>query len=314
MPISFTCPHCGKQTTVADEYAGQSGPCKFCGETITVPSADGATPLPPVQPQKSGAAVAAAAGAGAAAGGMGTGAVVAIVAVACLFVFLICGGGLVALLLPAGQAAREAARRTQCNNNLKQIALAFHNYHDTYKTLPPAYIPDENGKPMHSWRVLILPYLEYGPIHSQYNFDEPWDSPANMAVTDIPIPIYTCPSSGEAVTSNQTNYMVITGPGTVFDGAKAAKFADIMDGTSNTILVVEVVGTGTKWAEPVDLDASKISPPFSAGVSGNAGSRHPGGMNVAICDGSVRFVSDTIPKQTLDGLITKDGQEQVSLY
>jgi len=242
---------------------------------------------------------------------MGTGAVVAIVAVACLFLFLICGGGLVALLLPAVQAAREAARRTQCNNNLKQIALAFHNYHDTYKTFPPAYIPDENGEPMHSWRVLILPFLEYGPIHSQYNFDEPWDSPGNQAVTNMQIPVFTCPSSGDSATSNQTNYMVITGPGTMFDGAKATKMADVTDGTSNTILVVEVVGTGTKWAEPVDLDASKISPPFSAGVSGNAGSRHPGGMNAAMCDGSVQFISDAVAREVLDALISKDGEEPI---
>jgi prepilin-type processing-associated H-X9-DG protein len=242
---------------------------------------------------------------------MGTGAVIAIVVAACFVVFLLCGGVLVALLLPAVQAAREAARRTQCNNNLKQIALAFHNYHDTYGTLPPAYIPDENGKPMHSWRVLILPFLEYGWIHEQYNFDEPWDSPGNRALTDMPIPVFTCPSSGDSVDSFQTNYMVITGPGTVFDGAKAAKFADIKDGTSNTLLVVEVTATGTKWAEPVDLDASTLSPPFSTGGPGNAGSRHPGGMNAAMCDGSVQFLTGTIAPQTFDALITKAGNEQV---
>jgi len=233
---------------------------------------------------------------------------------ACLLVFLVCGGGLVALLLPAVQAAREAARRTQCNNNLKQIALALHAYEGTYGTFPPAYIPDEDGKPMHSWRVLILPFLEHQGLHKQYDFNEPWDSPANRAVTDTVIPVFRCPSSPDSVASALTNYMVITGPGTMFDGSKAAKLADIKDGALSTILVVEVTGTGTKWAEPVDLDASKVSPPFSAGTPGNASSHHPGGMNAAMCDGSVHFVSDSIARQDFDALITKSGGEQAGLY
>ena len=314
MPISFTCPHCGKQTTVADDYAGQSGPCKFCGETITVPGGKSAATLPPVQTQQSGATAPVAVGAGAAAAGMGTGAVVAIIAVVCVFVFLACGGVLVALLLPAVQAAREAARRTQCNNNLKQIAIAFQNYNDTYGTFPPAYIPDEDGKPMHSWRVLILPFIEQQGLHQRYDFDEPWDSPNNRAVTDVHIPAFTCPSSPTSTGSAETNYMVITGPGTVFDGAKAAKLAEIKDGTSNTLLVVEVAGAGTNWAEPVDLDASKLAPPFSAGGPDKAGSHHPGGMNGAMCDGSVQFISDTVARETLDALISKDGEELVGPY
>lgn len=309
MPISFICPHCDKQTTVADEYAGQSGPCKFCGEMITVPAAAGTAPLPPLQAPKSGAAE----GTAPAAGGMVTGPVVAIIVAACFVILLVCGGGLVVWLLPV-QAAREAARRTECTNNLKQIAMGLHNYHDTYGTLPPAYIPDKDGKPMHSWRVLILPFIESGPVYDQYNFDEPWDSPSNRAVTDRHISLFSCPSSPNSAGSTETNYMVITGPGTVFDGAEAAKFADIKDGPSTTILVVEVTGTGAKWAEPVDLDASKVSPPFPSGSPGKAGSYHPGGMNVALCDGSVHFLSDSIARQVFDALITKDGKEQASLY
>jgi len=244
---------------------------------------------------------------------MSTGAVVAIVVAACFVLFLVCGGVLVALLLPAVQSAREAARRAQCSNNLRQLGLAFHNYHDTYGTFPPAYIPDENGKPMHSWRVLILPYMEYGVIHDQYNFDEPWDSPGNQAVTNIPIAAFTCPSSPNS-TSTETNYMVITGPGTVFEGAKGTRLRDVLDGTASTILVVEVTGTGTKWAEPKDLDASNVAPPFSAGNAGNAGSCHPGGMNAVLCDGSVRFISDATARELLNAMITRAGGERVDFY
>jgi prepilin-type processing-associated H-X9-DG protein len=296
MSISFTCPHCGKQTNVADKYAGQTGPCSNCGQTITIPSSGAAPTLAPT-PQP--AATAASGGGGVA---------VAVIVVACLFGVFVCGGILVALLLPAVQAAREAARRTQCSNNLKQIALAMHNYHDTYKTFPPAYIPDENGNPMHSWRVLILPFLEYDYLHRQYNFDEPWNSPNNLAVTNQVVPVYNCPSDP---TSTDTNYMVITGPGTMFDGAKACRIADISDGTSNTLMVVEVAGTGVNWAEPKDLDASKLAYPLNAGGPSSPASHHPGGINAALCDGSVRFISDSVAPQTFNSLVTRAGGERV---
>ena len=108
--------------------------------------------------------------------------------------------------------------------------------------------------------------------------------------------------------------MVITGPGTVFDGAKAAKFSDITDGTSNTVMVVEVVGTGVNWAEPVDLDAGNMQFPNVTGGSTGPGSHHPGGLNAALCDGSVRFLSEAIDRQTLDALITKSGAETIAPY
>ncbi|MEZ6114117.1 MAG: DUF1559 domain-containing protein [Pirellulaceae bacterium] len=84
------------------------------------------------------------------------------------------------MLLPAVQTAREAARRSQCSSNLKQIELALHNYHDTFKSFPPAYIADANGRPMHSWRVLILPFMEQRELYDQCRFDEPWDGPNNQ--------------------------------------------------------------------------------------------------------------------------------------
>ena len=90
--------------------------------------------------------------------------------------------------------------------------------------------------------------------------------------------------------------------------------AQIRDGTSNTILLVEATGTGTHWAEPVDLDASELSGPFSAGGRGKAGSHHPGGMNAAFCDGSVRFLSDAVAGETLHGLITRAGKERIESY
>ena len=301
MPISFTCPHCGKQTEVADQYAGQTGPCSGCGQKITIPGGAGQTPFlaapsPPSPVAK----------------GMGRGLVWAVVAMACLVLLVPCGGILVALLLPAVQSAREAARRSQCNNNLKQIAIAFHNYHAVYKTFPPAYIPDKDGRPMHSWRVLILPFMEQQALHERYNFNEPWDSPNNQLVTSTVVPAYKCPSApGEPA---ETNYMVITGPGTLFEGAEACSLAKISDGTSNTILVVEVGGTGVNWAEPRDLDASKFAPPFSPPRPDAPGSYHPSGMNVVLGDGSTRFLSNSMDPATAQGLVTRAGGERIPSY
>jgi prepilin-type processing-associated H-X9-DG protein len=294
MAISYTCPHCSKTFDVDDKYGGQTGPCSGCGQTITIPATGQEAPPAP------------------AAASSGAGAVVAVVVVVCVMGVFACGGILVALLLPAIQSAREAARRMECTNNLRQIAIAFHNYHDTYGSFPPAYIPDEDGNPKHSWRVLILPFVEQQALYELYDFEEPWDSPANLAVTDTVIPTYQCPSSEEAATRpGVTNYMVITGDGTVFPGAEAIELQDIKDGASNTLLVVEVNGTGIGWAEPVDLDVNSLGLPLSAGGPGATGSRHPGGINAAMCDGSVRFLSDSIAFETWKAMVTRDGQEAI---
>ena len=100
---------------------------------------------------------------------------------------LACIGILVGLLLPAVQAAREAARRMQCSNNMKQIALAMHNYEAVYKAFPPAYTTDANGQPLHSWRTLLLPYMEQQALYSQIDLNKPWDDPVNLPFSQVVI-------------------------------------------------------------------------------------------------------------------------------
>ena len=283
MPIPFTCPHCGMQTNVADEYAGQTGPCAGCGKPITVPAPTRPAPYVPQPPKRPMPAV--------------------LIVVLVLAAVLLCSGIPIALLLPAVQAAREAARRSQCSNNLKQLALAMHNYHDTYKCFPPAYIADENGNPMHSWRVLILPFVEQQALYQMYDFDQPWDSPANLRLAQTVIPAYQCPSDPTAV-GPETSYVMIVGPGTLFEGTEPTSMREITDGTSNTIMLVEVTGAGINWSEPRDLNLGQIALQINRPGGQGMGSRHPGGMNVAFCDGSVRFISETIDPQTLERLIT----------
>ena len=294
MAIPFTCPHCGTYTNVDDRFAGQTGPCASCGQTITIPAG---MVGPPAYgpPQRSSS-------------GPGIGVVLAIVAM----VLLVCGGGLVALLLPAVQAAREAARRAQCTNNLKEIALAMHNYHDTYKCFPSAVLTDEDGNAMRSWRVAIQPFLESNSTYDSYNFNEPWDSPNNQVLEGSRSPVYVCPSV-PAPGPYETSYVMIAGTGTIGgEPNEVVKMSDIKDGTSNTIMAIEVAGSGISWLEPRDMTVDEAVA-YITNPSGT-GQRHvhPGGVNVAMADGSVHFISSTINPQTLRALMTRDGGEPVS--
>lgn len=286
MPIPYSCPHCGKQFSVAEQYAGQTGPCATCGKPITIPLAGGGYAYAPQ----------------AAATGAGGGMVVVVIAV--LGCMLVCGGILVALLLPAVQAAREAARRAQSSNNLKQIALAIHNYHDTYACFPPAVVTDEDGQPLYSGRVLLLPFLNQEAMYNAFDKSKAWNSPENQALSTTVIPLFVDPSSTNPG-AGQTDYLFVSGKGALFEAGKKVTFGDVPDGLSNTLMLVEVKNSGINWAEPRDIS---ISQPMSL-PQGN----HPGGNNAALADGSVRFISKTANPTVIRAMVTKDGGENASL-
>lgn len=208
----------------------------------------------------------------------------------------------VALLLPAVMSARESARRMQAMNSLKQIGLAMHNYHDTYKSFPAAYSVDKDGKPLLSWRVHILPYIDQGALYEQFKLDEPWDSEHNIKLVPMMPVAYRSPNS--TLGPGMTNFLTVRGEGTVFPGSQGMKMASIVDGTSNTIMVVEVPDrTAVTWTKPDDYEFDKDNP--AAGLSG----MRPGGFNAAFCDGAVRFVADSIDGETLVALFGRaDGK------
>jgi hypothetical protein len=219
---------------------------------------------------------------------------------------------LIALLLPAVQQAREAARRTQCRNNLKQIGLALHNYHDTYKAFPPAYTVDAQGKPLHSWRVLILPFLDQQFLYSQIDLDQAWDSPRNAAFQSQMPALYACPSHASSGTSNGlTHYAAIVGAQCVFQGEKATPIQDITDGTSNTILVGEVSQATISWMSPTDVSFDTFT---GIGDSGGFSSHHMGGVQVLMGDGAVRFINQNLDQPTLKSLFTRAGNETVPSF
>lgn len=225
-------------------------------------------------------------------------------------VMLVCGGIGAALLLPAVQQAREAARRSKCKNNLLQIGLALHNYHDTYGCFPPAYIADADGRPLHSWRVLILPYIDEAPLYNQYKFSEPWDGPNNSRLLASMPPVYACPShAGPPGTT--TAYVAVFGDDCIFQGAEATKMGDILDGSSNTLVVGETTGANIPWMKPEDVDVGKHP---SIGDKSGLSSHHTGGAHFLSADGTVRFISQNINQKTLDALFTRAGGEQVGEF
>ena len=209
---------------------------------------------------------------------------------------------LIAGLLPAVTAARTAARRAQSMNNLKQLALAMHNYHDVHGRFPPASVIGPDGETPHSWRVAVLPYLEAKDLYDEYRLNEPWDSPHNKALIEKMPEVFRHP--GAQKDKFDSSYFALVGPGTVFSGDEGTQIRDIRDGTSNTIMLVEAK-RDVPWTKPEDIayDVDQAIPPL--------GGHQEGIFQVAMCDGAVRVVADAVDKKVLRLMITKDDGQPV---
>lgn len=232
--------------------------------------------------------------------------------------FALCG--VLVLLLgaclgaPAIQSgARSGARRSQCSNNLKNISLALQNYHDTFGSFPPAFVADESGRPMHSWRVLILPFMENKGLYDKYRFDEPWDGPNNSKLAHMMPEPYRCPHDFQRGEFLETSYLAVIGPETVWPGEKSITLADVADGTSNTLLVVEVHDSGIHWMEPRDLHMSQMPMLVNAPRGQGLSSEHPHGAQCAFVDGHVQLLTNNTPAETLRALLTISGGENIVL-
>lgn len=213
---------------------------------------------------------------------------------------------MVALLLPAVQQAREAARRTQSKNNLKQIGLGLYNYESTYLRFPQRQLPDKEGKAGLSWRVKILPFVDGGALYNQFHFDEPWDSEHNMTLIKQMPQAYASPNDPELAQEGKTRYVIPVGEGFMFDDEEGPRIQDITDGTSNTIMVVEArADHAVIWTKPDDLDIDLED--LLAGLKG----ARTGGFHALIADGSVRFISENIDLKTLLALFTSAGSEPI---
>lgn len=330
MPIPFTCPHCGHKTDVDDQFVGQSGPCVACGKTVTISSEDYKPPLAKTNAGSVGCVMAA----------------LAVVVVMLLF------AAVLILRMTVTGSAMPTARQHACSNNLRQMGVAVQQYHDVYGVFPAASYPaqveatdeaeaveaDETGTdespdapnadesesptegdmPPHSWRVSIWPYIGYQHLYDQYRFDEPWDSDHNLRIAQMMGSEYQCPEDQHSARFKWvrgyripvSNYVMVTGSHTVGEGVEIAQ---IIDGTANTLMLVEVTGDDCPaWTEPVDLEFDDAVRGINTGAHPGITSRHPGGANAITCDGSIRFLPDTLDPNMLRNMLEYDDGNVVS--
>ncbi len=269
-------------------------------------------------------------------------------------------GILIALLLPAVQSAREAARRLQCQNNMRQLGLALHNYHFTHQRFPPGAIlhaqvtaanstwctsPGINhgGPP---WTVLLLSFLEQQNLYNQLDFSKPFSDdsfntpPPNFSAI-VPLPVFECPSQAQRLNETTNNYWGVAGggPQAACSGASGTRdffingtlfvnssisMAELRDGASNTFLLGETryMGANNMWSssgktnslaavvniagakEPINLHPYEANnPPY---VFRGFSSYHPGGTHMALADGSIHFIGESIDLATYQQLAIRN--------
>jgi hypothetical protein len=190
------------------------------------------------------------------------------------------------------------------SNNLKQIALAMHNYHEAYRNFPQAAITDDEGKPLLSWRVALLPFLEEAELYQKFHLDEPWDSPHNKQLLQRMPDVFSDP--GVSLPPGQTVYHAMTGEDYALEVEEGTSLREFTDGTSNTILVAEVNrDEAVPWTAPRDVELD-VDNPLS-----KMGRAHRGGFQAVFADGAVRFLSHAIDPGLFKALLTRNGGEVV---
>ncbi len=216
------------------------------------------------------------------------------------------------LLLPSVGSRPPPRGQSTCLNNLKQISLALMTYDSQYGSLPPAYIADKNGRPMHSWRVLILPFLERKDLYEKYDFSEPWDGPHNSRLLEKCPILFRCPSASTENPS-ATNYVAVVGDSTVWPGNRCVRFEDIKDGAANTIMLVEVADSDINWMEPRDLSFGQAAVGMNVDKRHGISSNHSGIACVAYADGHIMYLPDNISPTLLRAFLTIAGGERVEV-
>jgi hypothetical protein len=216
------------------------------------------------------------------------------------------------LVSDVGEVALESTWRKRRMNQFKQLAFAMHSYEDVNKHFPAA-VPfrADDGRPLLSWRVALLPFLEEGDsgnLYAQFHLDEPWDSPHNVTLIDKMPDVYADPNPKirRLVGSGKTTYVVPVGPGTVFDGPEGTAYKEITDGTSKTMMVVEVPPErAVTWTKPDDWEVDLANP--RRGIERTDGDK----FVFASCDGAVHVLPKDVKPGVLRALITRDGKEAV---
>jgi prepilin-type processing-associated H-X9-DG protein len=213
---------------------------------------------------------------------------------------------LVFLFLPVMRTAGPAAFRNQCANNLKQIALALRSYEVTYHALPPAYTVDADGKPLHSWRTLILPFLEEGQLYKKIDLSKPWDDPANAEACKTVLLVFHCPAEPSPA-NNHTTYLGSVAPNGCFRLTEPRHLSDI-HAPSQTLMVIEVpTDHSVPWMAPKDADEQLV-----LNIGSDSNLPHAGGVNAAFVDGSVRLLEADFPAVQRRAMISIAGHDKAS--
>jgi len=233
-------------------------------------------------------------------------------------------GVLLAVLLPAVQASREAARRTQCAGNLRQIGIAIHGYHDSFRRLPPGGIEwrpwGNTTQRQLAWSVFILSSLEKRDLYGQLDLSFPFDHVVNAAPAAVRISIYECPtyeppkSVRGGISYGGIHGSRILGPANYDQGVliydKQFRITQISDGTSHTMMVAEDVGgPDAEWINARNVFIIDSLPNAAPSWENNIRSEHPGGAATLYVDGHVVFTDDTVSAEALEAAVTRAGGE-----
>ena len=295
MPEEAECPKCGFLMEISDESSRGNVTCPSCGRQIATINAE---PVP-----AAGEPTEAPRNCGCLLGKVVVGLVLLLLAVV--------------LLWPRQNIAREAPRRAACINNMKELGLALRAYRHEHGRFPPPYTVDENGNRLHSWRTLILPYIEQRALFAEIQLDEPWNSEHNRKFASTAVRAYHCPSHGNDLPS-RTDYVMITGPGTFGAGTEGIVLDDITDNARQTAIIAEVAQSDIHWMEPRDYDSATgshrlVAWPEDPINPADLSSCHPGVVNMLMVDGSVKCVPVGIDEKTFKALMTIRGGEEVEV-
>ena len=197
---------------------------------------------------------------------------------ACLLV-----GGLLVAGNPQFGDARPAAERNACINNMKQLAMGIRSYEATHGHFPPPYIADSAGAPMHSWRVLILPYIGRQDLYDQYRFDEPWDCPNNSLLAQHMPDVYRCPSDRLPSSSVTTSYLAVTGEETMWPTDHFRTVEEVVDGVEKTVMLMECDNARVPWMSPRDIAHDAVVQFLDTGEGVGPSSNHETYSRISAC-------------------------------
>lgn len=217
--------------------------------------------------------------------------------VICSVVAAVCWG--------AWSHVRKGRDEVLCKQRFKQIGAALHQYHERYRSFPPAYVRGPDNERWHSWRVLLLPFLGEAELYAEYRFDEPWNGPHNSKLIARRPDVFACPA-GDRMDEGVANYLAVVGRRSAWPEYLSLRISDVRDGTTNTILLVESADSPIKWTEPIDLTEKQFLKWHEATSAPSCCSRHsgPAPRRILLADGSIRGVQDSIAPSTLGGLLT----------